>query len=173
MHNDGNVTVNLSLEVSSIGAPVKDKNGFIITYQVGTRKTETVLLLQDGETQIIGGLIRDEERESKKQIAGLSDIPLLGHLFSSRSTGTVKTEVLLSITPRIVNLFPFPESNVFSFVGIDDKERTGSSGPGRSFGQGPPGGPRNREHQGVVSVPPMSPPVVPERVQESSIQSVQ
>lgn len=173
VHNDGNVTVNLSLEVSSIGAPVKDKNGSIITYQVGTRKTETVLLLQDGETQIIGGLIRDEERESKKQIAGLSDIPIIGRLFSSRSTGTVKTEVLLSITPRIVNLFPFPESNVFSFVGIDDKERAGIPGQGRPSGQGPSGGPRNRDHQGVVSVPPMSPPLIPERIQESPIQLIQ
>lgn len=170
VHNDGNVTVNLSLEVSSIGAPVKDKNGSIITYQVGTRKTETVLLLQDGETQIIGGLIRDEERESKKQIAGLSDIPIIGRLFSSRSTGTVKTEVLLSITPRIVNLFPFPESNVFSFVVMDDKERAGISGQGRPSRQGPSGGPRNRDHQG--SIPPMAPPI-PGNVQELSIQPVQ
>ncbi len=140
VHNDGNVTVNLGLEVSSIGNPVKDKDGAIITYQVGTRKTETVLLLQDGETQIIGGMIRDEERESKKQIAGLSDIPLIGRLFGSKSSGTVKTEVLLSITPRIVNLFPFPEKNVFSFVGSESSIRTDVSGPGRVPGAGRPAG---------------------------------
>lgn len=171
VHNDGNITVNLGLEVSSIGNPVKDKDGAIITYQVGTRKTETVLLLQDGETQIIGGMIRDEERESKKQIAGLSDIPLIGRLFSSRSSGTVKTEVLLSITPRIVNLFPFPESNVFSFVGAADvSARSGLSGPGRPPGFSP-GGPRNREHQGPVFNTPIA-PVVPQ-VQESPIQPIQ
>lgn len=171
VHNDGNVTVNLGLEVSSIGNPVKDKDGAIITYQVGTRKTETVLLLQDGETQIIGGMIRDEERESKKQIAGLSDIPLIGRLFSSKSTGTVKTEVLLSITPRIVNLFPFPESNVFSFVGNTDvPARSGLSGPGRPPGF-PPGGSRNRDHQGPVFNPPTS-PVFPQ-TPELSIQPVQ
>lgn len=171
VHNDGNITVNLGLEVSSIGNPVKDKDGAIITYQVGTRKTETVLLLQDGETQIIGGMIRDEERESKKQIAGLSDIPLIGRLFSSRSSGTVKTEVLLSITPRIVNLFPFPESNVFSFVDkIDVGARSGLSGPGRTPGF-PPGGPRNREHQVPVFNPPIA-PVVPQ-IQEVPIQPVQ
>lgn len=171
VHNDGNITVNLGLEVSSIGNPVKDKDGAIITYQVGTRKTETVLLLQDGETQIIGGMIRDEERESKKQIAGLSDIPLIGRLFSSRSSGTVKTEVLLSITPRIINLFPFPESNVFSFVSTSDAPvRSGLSGSARPSGFSP-GGPRNREHQGPVINPSIS-PVVPQ-VQESPIQPVQ
>lgn len=171
VHNDGNITVTLGLEVSSIGNPVKDKDGAIITYQVGTRKTETVLLLRDGETQIIGGMIRDEERESKKQIAGLSDIPLIGRLFSSRSSGTVKTEVLLSITPRIINLFPFPESNVFSFVGNTDVPgRSGLSGSGRPPGF-PQSGPRNREHQGPV-INPLIPPVVPP-VQESPIQPVQ
>lgn len=152
VHNDGNVTVNLGLEVSSLGNPVKDADGAIITYQVGTRKTETVLILQDGETQIIGGMIRDEERESKKEIAGLSDIPVIGRLFSSKSTGTVKTEVLLSITPRIINQFSMPEKNVFSYISADDKES--ASGPGQSFGQGGrPRGPRVHTPETVQEVP--------------------
>ena len=167
VHNDGNITVNLGLEVSSIGNPVKDKDGAIITYQVGTRKTETVLLLQDGETQIIGGMIRDEEREAKKQIAGLSDIPLIGRLFGSKSSGTVKTEVLLSITPRIVNIFPFPEKNVFPFIGSESSTRAGVPGPGRVPGSGRPAGlPFNREPQSLPV--PVSP-----RVQEIPVQPVQ
>lgn len=127
IHNDGHVTVKMIIEVSSIGNPVKDKDGAIITYQVGTRRTETILQLQDGETQIIGGMIRDDERNSKKDIPGFASIPLIGSLFGSRSTGSLKSEVVLSITPHVINEFNPPEFDEIKQV-ISRPELAASSG---------------------------------------------
>jgi general secretion pathway protein D len=67
-------------------------------------KTEAVtnLVAQDGETIIIGGLIREDVTKSKDGIPFLSKIPLLGYLFSSQTDNTTRTELLILITPHVV-----------------------------------------------------------------------
>ncbi len=54
-----------------------------LAYQVGTRNATTVLRLKDGETQILAGLISDEDRKSASKVPGLGQMPVLGRLFSS------------------------------------------------------------------------------------------
>jgi general secretion pathway protein D len=58
--------------------------------------------MRDGEAVILAGLIQDEERKTRVTVPGLGDIPVLGHLFSAVTTDTITTEVVLTITPRIV-----------------------------------------------------------------------
>jgi hypothetical protein len=58
--------------------------------------------MKDGETQILAGLISDEERTSAARLPGLGDLPIVGKLFSSERGSTNKTEIVLLITPRIV-----------------------------------------------------------------------
>ncbi|NIT58266.1 MAG: hypothetical protein GWN00_19165, partial [Aliifodinibius sp.] len=66
-------------------------------YSLGTRNAETFMLLRDGETAILGGLIRDEERSTKAKVPGLGDIPVIGSLFSSVDDSSLQTDVLLTI----------------------------------------------------------------------------
>ena len=98
---DGDVSIKVGLEVSSIVREIRGQTGSL-TYQVGTRNASTVLRLKDGETQILAGLISDEDRQSASKIPGLGDLPLLGRLFSTHRDETIQTEIVLLITPRII-----------------------------------------------------------------------
>lgn len=102
IHRDNEVSIKINLEVSSIVKEVQNTVSGTLAYQVGTRNATTVLRLKDGETQILGGLISDEDRNGASKIPGLGQLPLLGHLFSSHRGDRRKTEIVLSITPRII-----------------------------------------------------------------------
>lgn len=95
------VSIKVSLEVSSVISEVKGPADSL-AYRIGTRNSATVLRLRDGETQILAGLIREDERKSAERIPGLGDLPLIGKLFSSEHGETDKTEIILMLTPRIV-----------------------------------------------------------------------
>ncbi|MBN2755478.1 MAG: hypothetical protein JXR81_11555 [Candidatus Goldbacteria bacterium] len=98
---DNTVNVQLRLEVSTLGSNIGTATD--PAYSIGTRDADTVMLLRDGETAILGGLIRDEERSNKLKIPGLGDIPLIGSLFTTSTDDYgARTDVLLTITPRVV-----------------------------------------------------------------------
>ena len=98
---DNEVGIKVGLEVSNIVREIRSQSGSL-TYQIGTRNAATVLRLKDGETQVLAGLISDEDRKSASKIPGLGDLPLLGHLFSTHSDNATKTEIILLITPHII-----------------------------------------------------------------------
>lgn len=95
------ITIKLGLEVSSVTKEVISKSG-TVSYQIGGRNASTVLRLKDGETQILGGLITDQDIKTANRVPGLGDLPVLGRLFSSQKDTSDKTELILSITPRLV-----------------------------------------------------------------------
>ncbi len=101
IHLDREVSLKINLEISSLGPATTTPSGSTV-YQIGTRNAETELRLYDGESQVIGGLLNDEERETVVKVPFFGDIPVLGRLFSSIDTSGVKTDILLSITPHIV-----------------------------------------------------------------------
>ncbi|QDF97445.1 general secretion pathway protein GspD [Azoarcus sp. DD4] len=98
---EDDVVIKVALEVSSI---VKEVTGpsSSLAYQVGTRSAATTLRLANGETQVLAGLINDEERSSARRLPGLGELPVVGRLFSAQRDTNTKTEVVLLITPRIV-----------------------------------------------------------------------
>ncbi len=98
---DNEVAIRISLEVSNIVNQVQTKSG-TLAYQIGTRNASTVLRLKDGENQVLAGLISDEERNSGSKVPGLGDLPMFGRLFGSKREEGAKTELVLSITPRLV-----------------------------------------------------------------------
>ncbi|MES9866156.1 MAG: hypothetical protein ABW157_12520 [Candidatus Thiodiazotropha sp. LLP2] len=106
IHLDNSVTVKMGLEVSTLGQNLgtQDEPAF----SIGTRNADTSMLLRDGETAILGGLIRDEERSSETRVPGLGDIPVLGSLFTTYDDQRTRTDVLLTITPRIVRAWDLP-----------------------------------------------------------------
>lgn len=95
------IGLKISLEVSSIVGTIKTNNGSQ-AYQIGTRNYSSTLRLRDGETQVLAGLISDEERSSANRIPLIGKLPILGRLFSSQNDTRQKTEIVMSITPRLV-----------------------------------------------------------------------
>lgn len=102
IHLDNEVVIKVGLDVSSILKEVPNEKSGTLAYEVGTRNASTVLRLKDGETQILAGLINDEDRRTASKVPGLGQMPMLGRLFSSHKGDGSKTEIVLSITPRIV-----------------------------------------------------------------------
>lgn len=105
---DDEVTIKLALEVSSLAKEVRTTSG-TLAYQIGTRNANTTLRLRDGETQLLGGLISNEDRSSSNRVPGLGDLPIAGRLFSSQLDDVQRTELVLAITPRIVRSAPRPD----------------------------------------------------------------
>jgi general secretion pathway protein D len=111
---DQEVAIKVSLEVSNIVNQVQSKSGSL-AYQIGTRVAQTVLRLKDGENQMLAGLINDEDRRSANKVPGLGDMPLIGRLFGTQSSDDTKTEIVLSITPRVVRSLHRPAADVLEF----------------------------------------------------------
>jgi general secretion pathway protein D len=84
-------------------------------YEFGERSAETVLNIRDGETVIIGGMIRDDNRTSVSKVPGLGDIPVLGKLFSDTAKNKVTTDIMLTITPHIVRALETPSKQDLTF----------------------------------------------------------
>jgi general secretion pathway protein D len=112
---DDFVNIKVGLEVSSLGKETVTTNGASV-FQIGTRNASTVLRLKDGETQILAGLISQDERKNTSRIPGLGDIPLLGRLFSSQKDEKNKTEIVLVITPRVINNIQLPKAEVSEYL---------------------------------------------------------
>lgn len=111
---DNEVAIKVGLEVSNIANQVTTKEG-TIAYQIGTRSVSTVLRLKDGQNQVLAGLIGDEDRKSALKIPGLGDLPLLGRLFKTEQTDGKKSEIVLSITPRLLRNNLRPDFSVLEF----------------------------------------------------------
>ncbi|HET9581169.1 MAG TPA: secretin N-terminal domain-containing protein [Usitatibacter sp.] len=101
VHLDGDVAMKIGLEVSNLGERTQTQNG-TIAYRIGTRTATTTLRLRDGETQLLMGLIRDDDRKAASKVPGLGDLPIASHLFGSHTTEATKTEIVLAVTPRVV-----------------------------------------------------------------------
>ena len=111
---DREVAMKISLEVSNIIGQIQTKSG-TQAYQIGTRLAQTVLRLKDGENQVLAGLINDEDRRSSYRVPALGDVPVLGRLFGSQADEKLKTEIVLSITPRILRGLQQPHEGVMEF----------------------------------------------------------
>ena len=101
IYAEGDVGIKLFLDVSNIVKEIPGPQGSL-AYQIGTRSAQTNLRLRDGETQILGGLISELDRKTASKVPGLGQLPVLGRLFSNNNSNNIKTEIILSITPRIV-----------------------------------------------------------------------
>src|SRR5437763_16414831 len=121
---DTDVAVKINLEVSSILKQVTTASG-TIAYEIGTRNANTLLRPKDGETQILAGLIQDTDTRHFSSIPGLGDIPILRHLFGEHHLDREKTEIVLSITPRIIRMQPRAASDTTEFwYGSESRTRS-------------------------------------------------
>jgi general secretion pathway protein D len=115
LHHDDDVSLNLMVSVTNISG-----TGFGGLPTFGNREIKTVIRLRDGETNMLAGLIRDEERDALDGIPGLSDIPLVGRLFAHNTKSTTQTDVILTLTPHIIRVLDLTEADLRPFrVGRD------------------------------------------------------
>lgn len=128
-HHNDEVSLALKISVSNISGSLRGQPTF------GNREINTTIRLKDGETNLLAGLIRDQERTIMSGIPGLSDLPLVGRLFASNHKESQQTDVILTITPHIVRVLELEEDDLRPYrLGRD----VGVSGP---IGQGPGGFP--------------------------------
>jgi general secretion pathway protein D len=115
---DDEVAIKVQLEVSNIIEQLNVSG--TIAYRLGTRNTATTLRLRDGETQVLAGLISDEDRRAANKLPGLAELPVLGRLFSSNLDTRNKTDIVLLITPRVVRSLARPEGTAAEFAAGTD-----------------------------------------------------
>jgi general secretion pathway protein D len=109
-HHDDEVSLAVQVEVSSISGA-----GFGGLPTFGSRSISTVIRLRDGETNMLAGLIRDDEREVMAGIPGLSDIPIIRRLFAHTRREAQETDIILTLTPRIVRVLELTEDDLRPF----------------------------------------------------------
>jgi type IV pilus assembly protein PilQ len=97
----GQITAEISPEISnSMGITEGDDGGYPNLFR---RSATTTVRIDDGKTLILGGLLRSEEQVTHKKVPFLGDIPILGYLFKTTKKLRVQTNLVIYITPRIVD----------------------------------------------------------------------
>jgi general secretion pathway protein D len=96
-HHDDAMSLAVKVEVSSLSG-----TGFGGLPTFGNRAITTTIRLKDGETNMLAGLIRDDERSAGSGIPGLSSLPVVGALFGQKRRETQETDIILTLTPRLV-----------------------------------------------------------------------
>ncbi|RLW57078.1 MAG: type II secretion system protein GspD [gamma proteobacterium symbiont of Stewartia floridana] len=100
INEGGMVTLEVSQEVSTPGsAPAIGGGGNVAISQ---RTIESTVVVHDGQTVVLGGLIRENTSSGQAGIPGLMHIPLLGSLFSSTTKDVSRTELIITLTPKVV-----------------------------------------------------------------------
>ncbi len=109
-HHDDEVSLALKVAVSSISG-----TGYGGLPTFGNREITTTIRLKDGETNMLAGLIRDDERTVLSGVPGLSDLPLVGHLFANHHKESQQTDIILTLTPHIVRVLDLSEADLRPF----------------------------------------------------------
>jgi len=99
------ITTDIEAEVSNI-VSIDPETGIP---RLSSRNAETTVRVRDGETIVIGGLTLDQETIRQRKIPLLGDLPIVGNLFRSRTDASTKTELVLFITPRLLQSGHLPE----------------------------------------------------------------
>ncbi len=162
------VGIKVGLEVSNISGTITSTTG-TRTYQIGTRNATTNLRLRDGETQVLAGLIQDQDRRTAERVPGLGDLPVAGRLFSSTSDNTNRTEIVLLITPRLQRTLARPDAGSVEFAaGTEAQTGIPRLGGGAGISASPPFEPpvtvapgTPSEEMGAAAAPAAQPPAAP------------
>ena len=96
IHHDDSVTLQVQVRLDNVSG-----TGYSGLPTFGNRAVETTLRLRNGETSMIAGLIRQEDRSSLSGLPGIADVPVIGRLFGQNSDNLTESDIILTITPRI------------------------------------------------------------------------
>jgi len=101
VHHNNEITLKLKVEVSDLGAAIP-VSGQPNQYPINTRNIDTVIRLKDGETSLLAGLLKQTNTTATSGLPWLSDLPVIGALFSDNSKTVNQTDLVLTLTPHIV-----------------------------------------------------------------------
>jgi general secretion pathway protein D len=101
VHEDNSITLHIQPEVSVITGFLEVPGGGRLP-QLARRNTDTTIRVNNGETVIIGGLIREADIKTIQKVPLLGDLPFLGYLFRRTSTSRDKSEIMISLTVRVM-----------------------------------------------------------------------
>ncbi|MCX6552606.1 MAG: hypothetical protein NTY02_16660 [Acidobacteria bacterium] len=110
-HHNDDVSLALKVEVSAISG-----TGYGGLPTFGSRSVNTIIRLRDGETSVLAGLIRDDERTTLEGIPGLSDLPLVGRFFAHNKSEKLQTDIIITLTPHIVRVLDLSEVDLRPFL---------------------------------------------------------
>jgi len=99
---DNNIIMDLLVSKDSVGQLTPSATGGLVP-SIDTRSVETQVLVRDGQTVVLGGIYETERRETVNKVPFLGDIPGIGFLFRSKTNTSNKAELLIFVTPRILN----------------------------------------------------------------------
>ena len=123
---ENEIILDLSVENSTLGPNIDVAGTSLPTF--GSRKVVTRLRLRDGESNLLAGLLREEDRRTLRGLPGALRVPLLQSLFGDNDEATRKTEVVMLLTPRIVRTHELTQRDV-SPIHIGTQTNLGLSGP--------------------------------------------
>ena len=109
-HHNDDVSLGLKIELSAISG-----TGFAGLPTFGNRQVTTTIRLHDGETTVLAGLIRDDERTILEGIPGLASIPVIGRIFAKNRKETQETDIILTLTPHIIRVLDLTEADLRPF----------------------------------------------------------
>ena len=121
-HHDDDVSLLLNVAVTNISG-----TGFGGLPTFGNREIKTQIRLRDGETNLLAGLIRDDERRLVEGVPGLSDIPGVGRVFGHTTRTAQQTDIVLTLTPHIVRVLDLTESDLRPFRVSRDSSLSGGA----------------------------------------------
>ncbi len=98
---DDRVILDLTVKKDSVGQLVPSATGGFVP-SIDTRNIQTQVLVKDGQTVVLGGIMETERRDSEKKVPGLGDVPIIGNLFKSKSRINNRDELLIFVTPKIL-----------------------------------------------------------------------
>ena len=128
------ILLDLEVENSTVGPPILVAGQSLPTF--GTRSVVTRLRLRDGESNLLAGLLQQEDRRLLRGLPGLLRLPVLRHLFGSTDASVQETDIVMLLTPRIVRTQELTQDDL-SPIHIGRPGRLGLSGPPPRLGAPP------------------------------------
>jgi general secretion pathway protein D len=124
IHHDGLVTLEMKFELTFITNPGTER----LPPTIGNRAVTTIIKLRDNETSILAGLLRDTERRSMRGLPFISRVPVLKEIFSGNKNEVEQTDIILTLTPRIIR-FPEIGEEDLDLVWVGTQARPGLKPP--------------------------------------------
>ena len=98
---DNRIILDLNIKKDSVGQIIVGGAGQQVP-SIDTREITTQVLVNDGQTVVLGGILETERRETEKKVPYLGDVPVLGRLFKTTGRTNNKDELLIFVTPKIL-----------------------------------------------------------------------
>ncbi len=99
---DGRIVMDLIITKDSVGKQVSNSQGGTVP-SIDTHKVTTQVMVNNGDTVVLGGIYENSKNNNQTKVPLLGDIPLLGYLFRQKHVDTSRSELLIFVTPRIMN----------------------------------------------------------------------